>query len=354
MGIMPQLRAADSNVTHMVFVDGAGRRGGRVSLQSFRRGDDRREPEVPRADLAAILLRAAGDAELVWNDSIASIVPDGAGVDVTFENAEPRRFDLVIGADGLHSTVRRLAFGPEADFVGHMGIYVATLPIDAPVENDSEVMLYNTPGRLAVIHPSHGMPVAAFMFRSPLIAGLDQRNTALHKRLVADAFAGGAWRVPELLEDVDAAADVYFDSVSQVRLPQWSTGRVALLGDAASSLSLFGDGSTLAMAGGYTLAEELAATPDNHQAAFRRYERRHRTLVNPRVRGFNAGAAMMVPATRRGILLRNAAARLLPAVSMIAALSSRLRPAGRRAASAPQAQQDGEPAADRPPFAADR
>jgi 2-polyprenyl-6-methoxyphenol hydroxylase-like FAD-dependent oxidoreductase len=145
----------------------------------------------------------------------------------------------------------------------------------------------------------------------------------------------------------------HFDSVSQVRLPQWSTGRVALLGDAASSLSLFGDGSTLAIAGAHALAEELDATPDDHQAAFRRYEHRHRTLVNPRLRGFNAAAALMVPATRGGILLRNAGTGLIPAGAVIASLGRRLRPAG-RGASAPQAQQGAELTADRPPLAAGR
>jgi 2-polyprenyl-6-methoxyphenol hydroxylase-like FAD-dependent oxidoreductase len=351
MGILPQLRAADSNVTHMVFVNGAGRRVARVNLRSFGMRDGEREPEVARADLATLLLRAVGDdSELVWNDSIASIDQDDAGVNVTFDNAEPRRFDLVIGADGLHSNVRRLAFGPEADFVRHMGLYVATLPVDAAVEDDSEVILYNTPGRLASIHPAHGRPVAAFMFRSPTIAGLDHRDTAQHKRLVADAFADDAWRVPDLLEEVDAAEDVFFDSVSLVRLPQWSTGRVALLGDAASSLSLFGDGSTLAIAGAYTLAEELAATPEDYQAAFCRYERRHRTLVDPRAKGFAAAAALMVPATGRGILLRNAGTRLIPASAAIASLARRLRPAGRRATSAPQAQSAGEFATDQPPY----
>lgn len=352
MGVMPQLRAADSKVTHMVFVNGAGRRVARVSLRFFSMGDDQREPEVPRADLAAILLHAVdGNAELVWNDSIASVTQDEAGVNVTFENGEPRRFDLLVGADGLHSAVRRLAFGPEADSVGHMGLYVATLPIGTPAGSDSEVTAYNTPGRMAAIHPSGGRAVAAFMFRSPMIAGLDHRDTALHKRLVAGAFADGAWRVPELLEYVDAADDLYFDSVSQVRLPRWSTGRIALLGDAASSLSLFGGGSTLAIAGAYTLAEELAATPEDHQAAYRRYEHRHRALVNPSLRGFSAAAALMVPATRRGILLRNAGARLIPAVSAIAALRRRLRPAGRCAAPVPHARPAEAHTTGRPPFA---
>lgn len=311
MGVLPRLLAADSKVTHLSIVNGLGKRVARMRLRSASTGSDLREPEVPRSDLAAILMQAAGeDVEVIWNNTISSITQDEARVSVTLGSGETRSFDLVIGTDGLHSVVRHLAFAPETDCVTHLGLYIATLPIHGSIDNDSEVVLYNTPGRMASIHPSYGRPLGAFLFRSPKLAGLGHRDTAAHKRLITDRYADDAWRVPELLEAVGTADDLYFDAVSQVRLPQWSAGRVALLGDAASCVSLFGDGSTLAIVGAHTLAEELAATPDDHQAAFRRYEDRHRKLVNPRLRGFKAGAALLVPATRGGILLRNAGTRL--------------------------------------------
>jgi 2-polyprenyl-6-methoxyphenol hydroxylase-like FAD-dependent oxidoreductase len=263
----------------------------------------------------------------LWDDTIVALSQDKDGVNVTFDRAESRRFGLVIGADGLHSAVRRLAFGPEIDFVQHMGIYVATLPIDGPVDNDKEVLLYNTPGHVVSVHPSRGRAVAAFMFRSPAVPGFDPRDTAQHKQLVTTTFASASWRVPELLERVRAAADLYFDSVSQVRLPRWSNGHIAVLGDAASCLSLFGDGSTLAMAGAHTLAEELAADPTDPEAAFRRYETRHRILVDPRQRGFASAAALLIPATRRGIAVRNMATRMFPIMTAAASVSRRLRAA---------------------------
>jgi 2-polyprenyl-6-methoxyphenol hydroxylase-like FAD-dependent oxidoreductase len=263
----------------------------------------------------------------LWDDTVVALSQDKDGVNVTFDRGEPRRFDLVIGADGLHSAVRRLTFGPETDFVHHMGIYVATLPIDGPVDNDREVILYNTPGLLVSVHPSRGHAVAAFMFRSPAVPGFDHRDTEQHKRLVTTTFADGSWRVPELLERVRAADDIYFDSVSQVRLPSWSDRRIAVLGDAASCLSLFGDGSTLAIAGAHTLAEELAAGRTDPATAFRRYETRHRTLVDPKQRGFAAAAALLIPATRRGITVRNMATRLFPIMTAAGSLSRRLRPA---------------------------
>lgn len=141
--------------------------------------------------------------------------------------------------------------------------------------------MYNTPGKAAAIHPSRGDALAFFAFRTPAVPDFDYRDTAQHKRLLTAAFEDGAWRVPELLRGVRAADDLYFDSVSQVRVRPWSRGRVALVGDAASCVSLFGDGSSLAMAGAFTLAEELAASPSDHRLAYRRYEARHRTLVDP-------------------------------------------------------------------------
>jgi 2-polyprenyl-6-methoxyphenol hydroxylase-like FAD-dependent oxidoreductase len=322
MGLMERLREAATNVTAMSFVNDAGRQVGRVNLRALQRAARSREVEVTRTDLARILYEVSRDsAEFLFDDTITALSQDGAGVDVTFEKAAPRRFDLVIGADGLHSATRRLAFGPEDAYLRHMGLYVATMQLNGPAEHQRDVVLHNSPGRLASVHPVRGRGLAAFIFRSPAVAGFDHRDLAQHKRIVTDAYAGAGWRVPELLDLVRAADDLWLDSVSQVRLDRWSDGRVALLGDAASSVSLFGDGSTLAMAGAYTLAQELAATPADPRSAFARYEAKHRTLVDPKQGNVALAAALMVPATRTGITARNLATRLWPA----AATAGRLR-----------------------------
>jgi 2-polyprenyl-6-methoxyphenol hydroxylase-like FAD-dependent oxidoreductase len=130
----------------------------------------------------------------------------------------------------------------------------------------------------------------------------------------AVAYRSGGWHLPDLpdlLDRLRAATDLYFDAVCQVRLPAWSQGRVALVGDAAATVSLFGDGSSLAMIGAYTLAEALAVTPDDHASALRSYETRHRALAHARQRGYTIAAALLVPTTRAGITVRNLAARLL-------------------------------------------
>ncbi len=310
MGITAKLREASTDATALKFVDDAGRRTGRVALG----GDG--GIELPRTDLAAILHEAArADAEFVFHDSITELRQDDGGVDVTFERGAPRRFDLVLGADGLHSNVRRLAFGPEHAFVEHMGVYVATLPLTGPPADPTAIVMYNSPGRALALHPSRGRGIAAFMFRGEAVPGFDHRDSALHKRMLAEAYAGAGWRVPELLERVREADDLYLDSVSRVRMDRWASGRIALAGDAASCVSLFGDGSTLAMAGAYTLAEELRRTPADAAAAFRRYEDRHRKLVEPKQRTVSTAAALLIPATRGGLAARNFATRLLPLVT---------------------------------------
>jgi len=310
MGITAKLREASTDATAIKFVDGKGRRTGRVAMNG---GGD---IELPRTDLAAILHDAARDhAEFVFHDSITELRQDGGGVDVTFDRGTPRRFDLVIGADGLHSAVRRLAFGPERAFVEHMGVYIATLPLAEPPADRTEVVMYNSPGRAVAVHPSRGHGIAAFMFRAGAVPGFDHRDTDLHKRMLTEAYAGAGWRVPELLERVREADDLYLDSVSRVRMDTWAAGRIVLAGDAASCVSLFGDGSTLAMTGAFTLAEELGRTPDDAAAAFRRYETTHRKLVDPKLRNVSTAAALLIPATRGGLAARNLGTRLLPLVS---------------------------------------
>ncbi|VVJ19011.1 Oxidoreductase [Amycolatopsis camponoti] len=310
MGITARLREAGTAVTSLKFVDDAGRRTGRVAMG----GDG--GIELPRTDLAAILYEAArADTEFVFHDSITGLHQDDGGVDVTFESGAPRRFDLVIGADGLHSNVRRLAFGAEDAFVEHMGVYIATLPLAEPPADRTELVMYNSPGRAVAVHPSRGRGIAAFMFRGDAVPGFDHRDSALHKRMLASAYAGAGWRVPELLERVAEADDLYLDSVSRVRMAGWASGRIALAGDAASCVSLFGDGSTLAMAGAYTLAEELGRTPGDAASAFHRYESEHRKLVEPKQRNVSTAAALLIPATRRGLAARNFGTRLLPLVT---------------------------------------
>ncbi|MBU3060367.1 FAD-dependent oxidoreductase [Nocardia sp. NEAU-G5] len=315
MGVMPQLRAAATAVRRLVFLDTAGRERAGVSLSAFQGSAGDREVEISRADLAAILLAAARDnAEIRWGDAITGLEQAGDAVEVTFERGTPAHFDLVIGADGSHSAVRRLAFGPDSAFVRHMGMYVATLPVDHTLAGEDAVAMVSSPGRAFSVHPAHGIPLAAFFFRQRTVPDFDYRDLEQHKRLLAAAYAGKLGVYEEFLDRAAAAEDLYFDSVSRVSLPHWSIGRIGVVGDAASSLSLFGDGSTLAIIGAHTLAAELASTPGDISGALARYERRHRAVVRPKLRGFALARMLLVPNNRANITARNLAVRAMDTV----------------------------------------
>jgi len=310
MGIVGRLREAATATNSIALVDADGRTIARTRTPSAR--GRRTEVEIPRSDLASILYEAArDDAEFLFDDTITALRPDGDGVEVEFDRAAPRRFDLVVGADGLHSTVRRLAFGPEQEHLRHLGLYVATLALGRPADRAEEIVLFNAPGRLASIHPARGSALAAFIFRGPRIPDLDYRDTARHRQIVLDAYAGLGWQVPALLDALKASDEFYFDAVSAVRLPSWSRHRVTLVGDAGSCVSLLGDGSSLAIAGAHTLADALAGRRDVAEA-LRDYERGHRRLVGPKQRNVRAAAGFLVPKTRLGVRARNLAAAVLP------------------------------------------
>lgn len=321
MGVLPALRA---RVTQATGISAVGPRGNRIGWAPLQYGDG---IEIPRSDLAAILADAGRDAvEYRYDDTMITLTDTGDGVAVDFEHAQPAKFDLVVGADGLHSRVRELAFG--SGFIEHLGLYVATVDLANDV-GEHTVLIHNTPGRAVAVHPATGREGAAFIFRSPELAGLDQSDSARQREFVRANYAGMGWRVPELLERVRDAEEVYFDSVSRVRMTRWSTGRIVLLGDAASCVSLFGDGSSLAIAGAATLADAVAADSANPVAALRAYEAEHRKLTTPRQRWMGVGSRLLVPATAAGIHARNAAMRLGPLVAAISPAASASRGQGR-------------------------
>jgi 2-polyprenyl-6-methoxyphenol hydroxylase-like FAD-dependent oxidoreductase len=307
MGVMSRLRGLATQVTTLSFVDSDNRRIGAMGMPSAGR-----EVEVARRDLAETLAGAAKDeAEFVYDDFILELAEDGTGVEVTLNSGVRRRFDLVVGADGSHSSVRGLAFGPEERFSRHLGMFVATVPLAEQLENSHEVLMYNVPGRAVSLHPAGGHPVAAFIFRGRRPKVFDHRDTAQHRQLVTDAYRNVGWRVPALLDLVRRSDELYLDAVSQVRLPNWSAGRIAVVGDAASSVSLFGDGSSLAVIGAKALADALARHPQDHAAAFRAYEAAHRGRVTAKHRNVSHASRLLVPGSRAGIAVRNLALRTL-------------------------------------------
>jgi 2-polyprenyl-6-methoxyphenol hydroxylase-like FAD-dependent oxidoreductase len=314
MGLNDRLRDASTSVDSMAFVDRFGKPVGKVSMRTLSGFGPEDSIELPRGALARALFEAAAPLiEVKRHDTIARLHQDSDGVDVDFERGDSRRFDLVVGADGLHSNVRRLAFGPERSFVHPSGVYVATLPIDHVVSARRVVTMSNAPGRSLTIHPSRERPVAALIFWSEPPA-VDVRDLASARDLLRSLYGGDGWLAPDVLHHLDDP-EFWFDSVSHVRIEQWSHGRVVLLGDAASCASLFGGGSSLAIEGADCLARALAKHPINLAAALGTYEREHRRRAAAGTSGMRRMAMMLVPRTAGGLWLRNAAVKTLSLVS---------------------------------------
>lgn len=305
MGIEERLRAADTGVRRAVFVDASGRSRG--SMRTRRTGAS--EIEIARSDLASALLDAAlPDVHVLSGDTVTALAQDFAGVDVSFERSPDRRFDLVVGADGVHSAVRRLAFGPETAFARPFGLVVGTVRTDIDIADPSCVLIYNEPGRMLAVHPAGGHPGAAFIFRTDHL--VDQRDQGAAKTLVTDAYANVGWLAPMMLDRWRDAGDVYLDAVTRIALPTWHHGRIVLLGDGANCLSLLGEGSSNAIIAAHTLSSALGTHSDDHTVAFSGYERAHRRRVRRAQRGAVFASRFLVPATSAGIRARNALLRL--------------------------------------------
>ena len=302
MGVLDELRAVQTYGGAMKCVDEHGHQIFRLP-EEFAGGDI----EVHRADLSRVLYERTVDrAEYLFGDSITALTETPDGVHVEFAHAEPRTVDLVVGADGVHSVVRRLAFGEEARFVRHFDYYLAGWDLPNDLGVDTTPTHFCVPGRTASVSAKHHDPdtaVALMVFAEPHRDGI-WRDTDHQKQLITEAFTGLPWHVPSLLATLPDTPELYFDSVSRVNVPQWTTGRIALLGDAAWGLTLGGMGVGTGVVGAYVLAGELAAATGDHRTAFPAYERLLRGYAAKWQRGGNAGK-FLAPRTRTGLWLRN-------------------------------------------------
>jgi 2-polyprenyl-6-methoxyphenol hydroxylase-like FAD-dependent oxidoreductase len=308
LGLVSALSDHATNVRRLVLVDDVGRP---IASVPTRRSRDR-ELEIPRADLTAVVVgEARKTTEFRFGDSIVKLETGERGVDVTFHHAASERFDLVVGADGLHSTVRRLAFGPESDYLTHLSLYVATVGLPGSADRADTILMHNQPGAATALHPSTGSPIAILIFRSP--TRIDPRDAEAATRLLTKTYHGAGWRAPEILATYCQAPDSYFDAVSRIRVPTWSRGRITLLGDAASCVSLFGEGSSSAIVGASTLARSLETHARDLPVALARYEATHRPVTARGQRLVPLASHVLVPASAPGVKFRNRLLQLTPA-----------------------------------------
>jgi 2-polyprenyl-6-methoxyphenol hydroxylase-like FAD-dependent oxidoreductase len=288
-----------------------------VALRPLRemRGDP--DVEIMRDDLVRILYGAvADDAEISFGDSVRALHPDGERVGVEFEQGPPREVDLVVGADGHHSNVRELAFGPEKRFTRQLGAYLSIFTVDNLLALSDQAMLYNEPGRGVGVFTVRGneRAKAVLMFRSAPLQ-VDFRDQSAQQALLRDRYAGMGWQTECLVGAMSDAYDFYFDEMSQVVMPSWSSGRIALLGDAAFGPSpMTGQGTSLALIGAYLLADRVAQVADMN-SALRLWENGFRRCVEENQRLATHGMATLLPASRAAIFARNQTMRMIPVLA---------------------------------------
>ncbi|TDD84648.1 FAD-dependent oxidoreductase [Actinomadura darangshiensis] len=278
MDLLEEIRALRTDVRSGTVVDASGRRVASMDGDTFG-GRVHGDAEILRGDLHRLLFaRTENEAEYLFGDSVTALRETSGGVEAAFESGATRTFDLVVGADGLHSVTRELVFGPEREFVRDLGHRISIFSVPNHLELDREEVTYVGPGRTALAYSTaRGDAKAMFLFRSEEDV---PRDRAGRLQALTAAYEGEGWEVPRFLEAAGEAADLYFDSVSQVHMDRWSRGRVVLLGDAACCASpASGQGTSLALVGAYVLAGELAAAGGDHRAAFDAYEREMRPFA---------------------------------------------------------------------------
>ncbi|GGL04994.1 FAD-dependent monooxygenase [Mangrovihabitans endophyticus] len=318
MGLLPELRAAHIDTRRLTFMDGDGSRVASLRPEAMTGGASaQRDIELPRGDLTASLFRAARDnAEFRFDDSIATLADQPDGVDVTFRSGISERYDVVVGADGLHSHTRGLVMGPEEPFHRYLGYCFAGFTMPNVLGLAHEGVMWNVPGKGAVMYAVGESPqVHGFLtFARPEPPFAAFRNPQAQRDLIAATFAGLGWHVPRMVAAMHEADDLFFDVVSQIHLPRWSAGRVVLIGDAAHAPSfLAGQGSSLALVDAYMLAHAMA-THQDHATAFSAYEKETRDFVSQNQALVTVGDVALLPRTPEALEQRHEMLRRLSAL----------------------------------------
>lgn len=305
MGLVPTLRERCYEMERMRMVDGDGREEAALDLTPMRELLEGRFISLARADLAAALFSACRGIPAHFGVWVTAIQQDDHGVVATLSDGRRERFDLVIGAGGLHSGVRELIFGPEAQFEEFLDCYVAAFRIPGYPRRDGLTYVSHTVpqrqvGRVALRDDA---TLVLMVCRAELIDGdppREQQRAALRR-----AFGDMRWEVPDILDRMEEVDDVYFDRVSQIHLPRWSSGRVALLGDAAACPSLLaGEGTGLAMIEAYVLAGELHRSAGDFARAFAAYDARLRSFVTAKQKAARRFRGFFAPQTALALKVR--------------------------------------------------
>lgn len=270
MGLSEKINSAGFHLSEMRIVNGKGERISGFGTNVFLELTGGRYVTIGRSDLSRLLFqRIRNNTEIIFGDEVVDLQEDADSVQVTFKRRSQRRFDLVFGADGLHSAARRVAFGLQDRFEKRLGYIVAAFEVSGYRPRDEDVYVaYCQPGRmLGRVALNQDRTLFLFVLADPG-ARSDMLDPAAQKVMLRDAFCDGQWETSHILTELERTQDLYFDRVSQIKMPAWWRGRIALVGDAAFCVSLMaGQGAALAITAAYILAGELGKAGNQHEIA---------------------------------------------------------------------------------------
>ncbi|MGA8986209.1 MAG: FAD-binding domain [Candidatus Acidiferrales bacterium] len=327
MGLLPEIKRKGVVFREVRAVNSVGQRVAGFAVDAFARMTHGRYISLPRSELSAIIFHSlASKVETIFGDTINRIEQSEKNVRVSFAHAAPREFDLLIGADGLHSHVREIVFGSESQFEKYLGYKVAAFSVQGYRPRDELVYMTYTQVGQQVGRYATGDDCTMFLFIFTDDNVAIPTDLADQKALLRRRFANCGWECPQILDALDSAIELYFDRVSQIHMdPQqglWTRGRVTLLGDAASCVSLLaGQGSALAMIAAYILAGELHRASGDYSKALARYQALFAPFVLRKQKGALRFAGAFAPKSKFGLFLRNQIFRLMsiPCVATLAA-----------------------------------
>ncbi|HVZ95233.1 MAG TPA: FAD-dependent monooxygenase [Chitinophagaceae bacterium] len=314
MGIIPLLEKADINVSKVGFVDTNNNEKGSMNYAKIKKLMNNRAFTLLRSDLAKVIYENLNnEVEIIFGDAIEKIEQTKENIIVTFRSGKSRSFDLLVGADGLHSVVRNLTFGSEEQFEKYYGYYTSSFTLENYSPKDRAFLMCNVPGKQAAVYAYSDEKTATFfVFVSSDKLKYDHHDVNRQKQILKDEFMNMGWKCPEILSRIDSSPDFYFDSISQIKMDNWSKGRVTLVGDACYCPSLLsGKGSTLAMTGAYILAGELKQANGNYEIAFTQYENIFKPFIDKKQKSAQGFAKSFIPKSNFGIWVRNQALKLM-------------------------------------------
>lgn len=315
MGLLPRLLELQYETDELRMVDRQGRTRGGYSSQVLQNLANGRIATLARADIAAAIYGLLDSrVETIFGASVATIEDDGGRAHVGIEQGQQREVDLVVGADGLHSKIRQITFGPDGQFEHPLGCHAASFEVAGyRPRNDNLYVAHTAPGRYIARFPVRDDKTLIFMLlRNEYLPIIAPASDCERKAALTNAYSNMGWECPAILSALENTDSVYFDSTSQIRMDEWTKGRVALVGDAAACPSLIaGEGAGFALAEAYVLAGEIHNRQGDLGSAFKRYQEHIKPYAKRKQRYAEGLLPSFVPKTELGVRVRDLATLLM-------------------------------------------